>query len=103
MSHLAIVYHRPFTRAPDGSLWEAEGALSRYVESLAERFDVVHLCVPVQDGAAAGHPLRSSNIVLCALPYFESLDEFYGALPAALRRAWTDSAHWDAVNLRVPT
>ena len=39
MSRLAIVYHRAFARAADGSLWEAEGAFSKYVESLAPYFD----------------------------------------------------------------
>src|SRR5207245_1801804 len=29
MTRLAIVYHRPFGLAPDGSLWEAEGAFSK--------------------------------------------------------------------------
>ena len=30
---LLVVYHRAFWRAADGSLWEREGAFSRYLES----------------------------------------------------------------------
>ena len=40
---LGIVYHMPFWKGADGSLWEGEGSFARYVDSLAPYFDEVSL------------------------------------------------------------
>ncbi len=103
MTRLAIVYHRPFSRAADGGLYEAEGAFSKYVESLAPHFEEIVLCVPLRQGGAEGYRLSAPNVRLCPLPFFDALDGFYRALPRAIVRAWRDSADWDLVNVRAPT
>jgi len=103
VSRLAIVYHRPFTRAADGGLYEAEGAFSKFVESLAPHFDEIVLCVPLRRGDPGGYRLRAPNVRLCPLPFFDGLAAFFPKLPLALARAWRDSRSWDLVCLRVPT
>ncbi len=102
---LAIVYHRPYFRDAAGRLWEAEGSFSRYVESLARRVDEVVLCVPHrrEPFPAEAYCLAARNVVLCELPFFDSLPRFYARLPAMLARLWRALPSWDLVNLRVPT
>ena len=102
---LAIVYHRPFYRDPAGRLWEAEGAFSRYVESLARFVDQVVLCVPRrrEPFTTEAYCLRADNVVLCPLPFFDRLTRFYAALPRMLARLWRELPSWDLVNLRLPT
>lgn len=102
---LAIVYHRPFYRDQTGTLWEAEGAFSRYVESLARRVDEVVLCVPHRPEPFPGeaYRLRADNVTLWPLPHFDRLPRFYAGLPRMLRRLWRGLPDWDLVNLRVPT
>ncbi len=102
---LAIVYHRPFHRDPEGGLWEAEGSVSRYVESLARFVDEVDLVVPERrhpfDGEA--YRLRAENVVLRPLPFYDRLPAFYRALPGALAQLWRTLPGCDLVNLRIPT
>jgi glycosyltransferase involved in cell wall biosynthesis len=102
---LAIVYHRPFYRDPDGGLWEAEGSFSRYVESLARFVDEVYLIVPErkQSFEAEAYRLRASNVVLRPLPFYDRLPAFYRALPGALAQLWRTLPRCDLVNLRIPT
>ena len=102
---LGIVYHRPFYRDAEGGLWEAEGSFSRYVESLARRVDEVVLCLPRQREPFAGSAYRlgADNVVLCALPFFDRLPDFYVGLPRMLRRLWRELPRWDLVNVRIPT
>ena len=102
---LAIVYHRPFYRDPAGGLWEAEGAFSRYVESLARYVDQVILCVPQREDPfrSGGYRLDADNVVLWPLPFFDRLPRFYAGLPTMLARLWRGLPEWDLVNLRVPT
>ncbi len=103
MTRLAIVYHRPFIQAPDGGLYEAEGAFSTYVESLAPHFAEIILVVPARQGEPRGYRLSADNVRLCPLPDYDGIAPFYRSLPRALLRTWRDSAGWDLVNLRVPT
>ena len=102
---LAIIYHRPFYRDPAGGLWEAEGAFSRYVESLARYVDQVVLCVPQREDPfpSGGYRLDADNVVLWPLPFFDRLPRFYAGLPTMLARLWRGLPEWDLVNLRVPT
>lgn len=102
---LAIVYHRPFYRDPSGGLWEAEGAFSRYVESMARLVDEVVLVVPECPTPFLGdaYRLRADNVRLCPLPFWDRLTLFYPALPKALGRLWREAPTWDLVNLRIPT
>lgn len=102
---LAIVYHRPFYRDPDGGLWEAEGSFSRYVESLARFVDEVQLVVPErrEPFAGAAYRLRAQNVVLRPLPFYDRLPAFYRALPGALRQLWRTLSNCDLVNVRIPT
>jgi glycosyltransferase involved in cell wall biosynthesis len=102
---LAIVYHRPFYRDPDGSLWEAEGSFSRYVESLARFVDEVYLIVPERRQPFPGkaYRLRAENVVLRPLPFYDRLPLFYRGLPASLRQLWRSLPACDLVNLRIPT
>ena len=102
---LAIVYHRPYYRDPDGGLWEAEGSFSRYVESLARFVDEVHLIVPERRQPFPGeaYRLRAENVVLRPVPFFERLPNFYRALPKALVQLWRTLPGCDLVNLRIPT
>ena len=102
---LAIVYHRPFYRDPDGSLWEAEGSFSRYVESLARFVDEVDLIVPERSAPFEGeaYRLRADNVVLRPLPFYDRLPAFYRALPRALAQLWRTLPGCDLVNLRIPT
>lgn len=101
---LGILYHMPFWRAADGSLWEAEGSFARYVESLAPYFDEVVLAVPVLDQPRqGGSRLRAANVTLAPLPYFPGPRQFYPKLAAVwfrLRR-WVDRC--DVIHLRVPS
>ncbi len=101
---LGILYHMPFWKAADGSLWEAEGSFARYVDSLAPYFDEVVLSVPVFDQPqAAGSRVRASNVRLAPLPYFPGPRQFYPMLPRLYRRLkrWVDEC--DVIHLRVPT
>jgi glycosyltransferase involved in cell wall biosynthesis len=101
---LGILYHMPFWRASDGSLWEAEGSFARYVDSLAPYFDEIVLSVPVFDRPpAAGSRLRATNVTLAPLPYFPGPKQFYPMLPRVYGRlkAWVDRC--DVIHLRVPT
>ncbi len=101
---LGILYHMPFWRAADGSLWEAEGSFARYVDSLAPYFDEILLSVPVFDTPqAAGSRVRASNVRLSPLPYFPGPRQFYPMLPSIYQRlrAWVEQC--DVVHLRVPT
>ena len=102
---LAIVYHRPFYRDPEGGLWEAEGSFSRYVESLARFVDEIDLIVPERKQPFEGeaYRLRASNVVLRPLPFYDRLPAFYRALPGALAQLWRTFPHCDLVNLRIPT
>jgi glycosyltransferase involved in cell wall biosynthesis len=101
---LGILYHMPFWRAEDGSIWEAEGSFARYVDSLAPYFDQVVLSVPVFDTPqAGGSRVRASNVTLAPLPYFPGPRQFYPRLPAiwGRLRAWVDRC--DVIHLRVPS
>ena len=101
---LGILYHMPFWRAGDGSLWEAEGSFARYVDSLAPYFDEVLLAVPVFATAQpAGSRVTASNVRLHPLPYFPGPRQFYPMLPRMLRllRDWVSRC--DLVHLRVPS
>jgi len=102
---LAIVYHRPFYRDPEGGLWEAEGSFSRYVESLARFVDEVQLIVPERPRPFSGeaYRLRAENVVLRPLPFHDRLPAFYRALPGALAQLWRTLPGCDLVNLRIPT
>lgn len=101
---LGILYHMPFWKADDGSLWEAEGSFARYVDSLAPYFDKVILSVPVFDRPQpAGSRLRATNVTLAPLPYFPGPRQFYPMLPRmrALLTSWVEQC--DVIHLRVPT
>jgi glycosyltransferase involved in cell wall biosynthesis len=101
---LGIVYHMPFWKTADGSLWEGEGSFARYVDSLAPYFDEVSLCVPVRRiPAAEGTRVRSKNVRLVEFPYFDGPRQFYPQLGAARRalREWVPTI--DLLNCRVPT
>jgi glycosyltransferase involved in cell wall biosynthesis len=101
---LGILYHMPFWKTEDGSLWEQEGSFARYVDSLAPYFDEVILSVPVFDRPqASGSRVRASNVKLAPLPYFPGPRQFYPMLPRmrALLTSWV--AQCDVVHLRVPT
>lgn len=102
---LAIVYHRPYYRSPDGGLWEAEGSFSRYVESMARFVDEVYLIVPERRAPFPGeaYRLRAENVTLRPLPFYDRLPAFYRALPSALRQLWRSLPACDLVNLRIPT
>ncbi|MCC6173784.1 MAG: glycosyltransferase [Chloroflexi bacterium] len=102
---LAIVYHRPYYRDPDGGLWEAEGSFSRYVESMARFVDEVVLICPHRPAPFGGdaYRLRAENVVLAPLPFYDRLPLFYRALPRALAVLWRTLPTCDLVNLRIPT
>jgi glycosyltransferase involved in cell wall biosynthesis len=101
---LGVLYHMPFWRAGDGSLWEGEGSFARYVDSLAPYFDEVILAVPTYDAPQpGGSRVRATNVRLSPLPFFPGPRQFYPLLPSIyprLRR-WVDEC--DLINLRVPT
>lgn len=101
---LGILYHMPFWRAADGSLWESEGSFARYVDSLAPYFDEIVLSVPVFDQPQpAGSRVRAANVRLAPLPYFPGPRQFYPMLPRLLGRlkAWVSQC--DVIHLRVPS
>ncbi|MCC7368997.1 MAG: glycosyltransferase family 4 protein [Chloroflexi bacterium] len=102
---LAIVYHRPYYRAPDGGLWEAEGSFSRFVESMARFVDHVDLIVPERRQPFPGeaYRLRAENVTLWPLPFYDRLPLFYRALPAALGQLWRTLPGADLVCIRIPT
>src|SRR6266568_8327050 len=103
MRTLLVVYHRPFWRGPDGSLWEREGALSRYLESLSPHFERIMLAAPETQPAEDGHRLAADNIGFVPLPFYDSLSRFFLALPAVLIPLWTGIGQSDLVNIRMPT
>ena len=101
---LAVVYHIPFWRTADGALAEAEGSFARYVDSLAPYFDEVLICAPEQPAPGpSGTRVRSRNVRLAALSYFEGPRQFYPQLPSIVRQLsrWLRQA--DVVHCRVPT
>ena len=101
---LGILYHMPFWKAADGSLWESEGSFARYVDSLAPYFDEVVLSVPVFDRPQpAGSRVRAANVRLAPLPYFPGPRQFYPMLPRIYRRLQSWVAECDVIHLRVPT
>jgi glycosyltransferase involved in cell wall biosynthesis len=101
---LGILYHMPFWQTADGAIYDAEGSLARYVDSLAPYFDEISLCVPVFDRPPAdGTRVGAANVRLEPLPYFPGPRQFYPMLPfihSRLRR-WVDGC--DVIHLRVPT
>jgi glycosyltransferase involved in cell wall biosynthesis len=103
LQSLLVVYHRPFWRQPDGSLWEREGAFSRHIEALAPHFREVVLAAPLAPPAPDGHRVTATNVRLAALPFFDSLPTFYRALPALLVGLWRALKDVDIVNLRLPS
>jgi glycosyltransferase involved in cell wall biosynthesis len=101
---LGIVYHMPFWRAADGTLRELEGSFARYVDSLAPYFDEISLCVPtLEHPAGEGTAIRSSNVTVAPMPFFEGPAQFYPKLPAILPKlaAWVRGL--DVLHCRVPT
>ena len=101
---LGILYHMPFWRAADGSLWEAEGSFARYVDSLAPYFDEILLSVPVFDAPQpSGSRVRASNVRLSPLPYFPGPRQFYPMLPRVHGRLKAWITQCDVVHLRIPT
>jgi len=101
---LGIVYHMPFWRAADGTLREVEGSFARYVDSLAPYFDQVVLAVPFMDTPRGdGTPLRSSNVRIAPLPFFDGPVHFYPRLPVMLPRLVRFVRSVDLVHCRVPT
>jgi glycosyltransferase involved in cell wall biosynthesis len=98
------VYHMPFWRAADGTLWEIEGSFARYVDSLAPYFDEVVLCVPLLDQARGeGTPIRSANVTLSPLPQFDGPAQFYPRLAQMIPRLASFVRRVDLVHYRVPT
>lgn len=101
---LGILYHMPFWQTADGTLWEAEGSLARYVDSLAPYFDRVILSVPVFDTPPPqGSRVRASNVVLAPLPYFPGPRQFYPMLPRIYPRLREWVGRCDVIHLRVPS
>jgi hypothetical protein len=101
---LGIVYHMPFWRAADGSLHEVEGSFARYVDSLAPYFDEISLCVPVlSEPRGEGTPIRSANVTLAPLPFFDGPAHFYPRLPAMLPRLSRWVRGIDILHCRVPS
>lgn len=101
---LGILYHMPFWRAADGTLWESEGSFARYVDALAPYFDEVVVCVPVFDSPqTGGSRVRAANVTLAPLPNFPGPRQFYPQLFSMLPplRAWVKRC--DVIHLRVPT
>jgi glycosyltransferase involved in cell wall biosynthesis len=101
---LGILYHMPFWRADDGTLWESEGSFARYVDALAPFFDEVVLCVPVLDRPqAGGSRVRAGNVTLAPLPNFPGPRQFYPRLLSMLPRLRAWVRRCDVIHLRVPT
>jgi glycosyltransferase involved in cell wall biosynthesis len=101
---LGIVYHMPFWRAADGTLREVEGSFARYVDSLAPYFDQVVLAVPLMDSPRGdGTPIRSANVRVAPLPFFDGPVHFYPRLPVILPRLLRFVRGVDLVHCRVPT
>jgi glycosyltransferase involved in cell wall biosynthesis len=101
---LGILYHMPFWRAADGTLWESEGSFARYVDALAPYFDEVVLCVPVFDRPQAdGCRVRAANVTLAPLPNFPGPRQFYPQLFSMLPRLRAWVRRCDVIHLRVPT
>ena len=101
---LGIVYHMPFWRGADGSLREVEGSFARYVDSLAPYFDEISLCVPVlQEPRGEGTPIRSTNVTLAPLPFFDGPVHFYPRLPAMLLRLSRWVRGLDVLHCRIPS
>jgi glycosyltransferase involved in cell wall biosynthesis len=101
---LGIVYHMPFWRAADGTLWEIEGSFARYVDSLAPYFDEISLCAPtLAEPRGEGTRVRSANVTLAPLPFFDGPVQFYPKLPRLIPQL----ARWvrtiDLLHCRVPT
>jgi glycosyltransferase involved in cell wall biosynthesis len=101
---LGIVYHMPFWRGPDGTLYELEGSFARYVDSLAPYFDEIVLCVPfLQHAAGEGTPVRSANVTVAPLPPFDGPVAFYTRLWSMLPRLLQFVRGIDVLHCRVPT
>jgi glycosyltransferase involved in cell wall biosynthesis len=101
---LGIVYHMPFWRTADGTLREIEGSFARYVDSLAAYFDEIVLCVPVLTAPRGeGTPIRSSNVRLAPLPFFDGPVQFYPRLPVMLPALFSFVRDIDLLHCRVPT
>jgi glycosyltransferase involved in cell wall biosynthesis len=101
---LGILYHMPFWRAADGTLWESEGSFARYVDALAPYFDEVVLCVPVFDRPqTGGSRVRAANVTLAPLPHFPGPRQFYPQLFSMLPRLRAWVRRCDVIHLRVPT
>jgi glycosyltransferase involved in cell wall biosynthesis len=101
---LGIVYHMPCWRAADGTLREVEGSFARYVDSLAPYFDEISLCVPVSsEPRGEGTPIRSSNVTLAPLPFFDGPAQFYPRLLGIAPRLARWARQIDLLHCRVPT
>ena len=101
---LGIVYHMPFWRTPDGTLYEIEGSFARYVDSLAPYFDEIVLCVPfLREAAGEGTPVRSANVTVAPLPAFDGPRAFYPRLLSIVWRLLGFVRGVDLLHCRLPT
>lgn len=75
-----IISHKVYWKY--GGHYVTTGGHSIQMDALARYFDLVTLCVPVQQGSQGrGVGLKSNNIRICPLPFYRSKWEFLRLLP----------------------
>jgi glycosyltransferase involved in cell wall biosynthesis len=94
------LYHEPVHT--DGRTFDTYGAYARYVREFARHFDQVTIFAPTtsQPTYFSGCSLDAPNVMIAALPYFETHLEAYLRAPAILRVFRRYCGGLDVINAR---
>jgi len=100
---VSLLYDAPVSLV-EGRLW-MHRVYGIYVDALAEYFDHVVVCNTVAEFSLpeARYELRSANVSLTALPYFQRVADSPRVLFGCTRRIWQASRSWDLLYMTLPS
>jgi len=100
---ISLLYDGPASLV-DGRL-RLHRVYGTYVDALADYFDHVVVCNPIArfNVPEAKYELRSANVSLDALPYFQHAADSPRVLLECARRIWRASRSWDLLYITLPS
>lgn len=100
---IALLYDAPVLLVDDRLLMHRVYGI--YVDALAEYFDHVVVCNTVArfDIPEARYELRSPNVSVTPLPYFQGVADSPWLLLGCARRIWQASRSWDLLYMTLPS